>query len=116
MLKQSLPRILALRDDGVTTVEIKSGYGLDLSNEMKMLRVAKRLGELTGLRVRKTFLGAHAIGPEFKGNSQAYVDMICQEMLPAIAEENLADAVDVFASLLLFRSLKRSKFLVLPVN
>ncbi|AYK02994.1 imidazolonepropionase [Legionella sainthelensi] len=102
LLKQSLPRILALRDDGVTTVEIKSGYGLDLSNEMKMLRVAKRLGELTGLRVRKTFLGAHAIGPEFKGNSQAYVDMICQEMLPAIAEENLADAVDVFCESIAF--------------
>ncbi|KTD55932.1 imidazolone-5-propionate hydrolase [Legionella sainthelensi] len=102
LLKQSLPRILALRDDGVTTVEIKSGYGLDLSNEMKMLRVAKRLGELTGLRVRKTFLGAHAIGPEFKGNSQAYVDMICQEMLPAVAEESLADAVDVFCESIAF--------------
>ncbi|KTD60275.1 imidazolone-5-propionate hydrolase [Legionella santicrucis] len=102
LLKQSLPRILALRDDGVTTVEIKSGYGLDLSNEVKMLRVAKRLGELTGLRVRKTFLGAHAIGPEFKGNSQAYVDMICQEMLPAITEENLADAVDVFCESIAF--------------
>ncbi|WP_115710076.1 imidazolonepropionase [Legionella sainthelensi] len=102
LLKQSLPRILALRNDGVTTVEIKSGYGLDLSNEVKMLRVAKRLGELTGLRVRKTFLGAHAIGPEFKGNSQAYVDMICQEMLPAIAEENLADAVDVFCESIAF--------------
>ncbi|KTC88455.1 imidazolonepropionase [Legionella cincinnatiensis] len=102
LLKQSLPRILALRDDGVTTVEIKSGYGLDLSNEVKMLRVAKRLGELTGLRVRKTFLGAHAIGPEFKGNSQKYVDMICQEMLPAVAEENLADAVDVFCESIAF--------------
>lgn len=102
LLKQSLPRILALRDDGVTAVEIKSGYGLDLSNEIKMLRVAKRLGELTGLRVRKTFLGAHAIGPEFKGNSQAYVDMICQEMLPAVAEENLADAVDVFCESIAF--------------
>lgn len=102
LLKQSLPRILALRDDGVTTVEIKSGYGLDLANEVKMLRVAKRLGELTGLRVRTTFLGAHAIGPEFKGNSQAYVDTICQEMLPFIAEEKLADAVDVFCESIAF--------------
>lgn len=108
LIKQSLPRILALRDDGVTTVEIKSGYGLDLSNELKMLRVAKRLGELTGLRVRKTFLGAHAIGPEFKGNSQAYVDLICQEMLPAIAEEHLADAVDVFCESIAF-SLKQTE-------
>ncbi|KTD08952.1 imidazolone-5-propionate hydrolase [Legionella gratiana] len=108
LIQQSLPRILALREDGVTTVEIKSGYGLDLSNEMKMLRVAKRLGELTGLRVRKTFLGAHAIGPEFKGNSQAYVDVICQEMLPILAEENLADAVDVFCESIAF-SLKQTE-------
>ena len=55
----------------MTTVEIKSGYGLDLPNELKMLRVARRLGEMTGLRVKTTFLGAHAIGPEFKGNSQS---------------------------------------------
>ncbi|WP_454780567.1 imidazolonepropionase [Legionella sp. WA2022007384] len=108
LLKQSLPRILALRDDGVTTVEIKSGYGLDLANELKMLRVAKRLGELTGLRIRKTFLGAHAIGPEFQGNSQAYIDVLCQEMLPALCEENLVDAVDVFCESIAF-SLKQTE-------
>lgn len=102
LINQSLPRILALRDDGVTTIEIKSGYGLDLPNESKMLRVAQRLGELTGLRVKKTFLGAHAIGPEFKGNSQAYVDMLCQEMLPALNAENLVDAVDVFCESIAF--------------
>lgn len=108
LLQQSLPRILALRADGVTTVEIKSGYGLDLASEMKMLRVAKRLGELTGLRVRKTFLGAHAIGPEFKGNSQAYIDVLCQEMLPSLHEENLVDAVDVFCESIAF-SLKQTE-------
>ncbi|PWY57397.1 imidazolonepropionase [Legionella qingyii] len=108
LIKQSLPRILALRADGVTTVEIKSGYGLDLANELKMLRVAKRLGELAGLRVRKTFLGAHAIGPEFQGNSQAYIDVLCQEMLPALCEENLVDAVDVFCESIAF-SLKQTE-------
>ncbi|KTC89660.1 imidazolonepropionase [Fluoribacter dumoffii] len=108
LIQQSLPRILALRADGVTTVEIKSGYGLDLANELKMLRVARRLGELTGLRVRKTFLGAHAIAPEFKGNSQTYVDVLCQEMLPALSEEQLADAVDVFCESIAF-SLKQTE-------
>ncbi|MCW8469555.1 imidazolonepropionase [Fluoribacter gormanii] len=108
LIKQSLPRILALRADGVTTLEIKSGYGLDLANELKMLRVAKRLGELAGLRVRKTFLGAHATGPEFQGNSQAYIDVLCQEMLPALCEENLVDAVDVFCESIAF-SLKQTE-------
>lgn len=96
LLMQSLPRILALRAEGVTTVEIKSGYGLDLENELKMLRVAKRLGVLSGLRVKSTFLGAHAVPPEFKNKQQAYVDFLCTEMLPAVAESGLADAVDVF--------------------
>ncbi|MBA3535658.1 MAG: imidazolonepropionase [Tatlockia sp.] len=96
LLDQSLPRILALAAEGVTTVEIKSGYGLDLENELKMLRVARRLGELSGLRVRTTFLGAHALPPEYKNNSQAYVDFLCTEILPAVAETGLADAVDVF--------------------
>lgn len=102
LLEQSLPRILALRDEGVTTVEIKSGYGLDLENELKMLKVARRLGSLAGIRVKTTFLGAHAIGPEFNGNSQAYVDFLCNEMLPAVNEAGLADAVDVFCESIAF--------------
>ncbi|MFJ1267004.1 imidazolonepropionase [Legionella lytica] len=102
LLQQSLPRVLALKNEGVTTLEIKSGYGLDLPTELKMLRVAKRLGEMTGLRVRKTFLGAHTVGPEFVGNSQAYVDLLCQEMLPALVETNLVDAVDVFCESIAF--------------
>lgn len=102
LLEQSLPRLLSLRNEGVTTVEIKSGYGLDLANELKMLRVARRLGELTGMRVKTTFLGAHTVGPEYKGNSQGYVDYVCQEMLPAIHNEHLADAVDVFCEHIAF--------------
>lgn len=96
LLEQSLPRILALAAEGVTTVEIKSGYGLDLENELKMLRVAKQLGSLSGLRVKTTFLGAHAIAPEYKNKSQAYVDFLCAELIPAVAQAGLADAVDVF--------------------
>lgn len=108
LIEQSLPRLLALGNEGVTTVEIKSGYGLDLVTEMKLLKVARQLGKLTGLRVKTTFLGAHAIGPEFKGNSQAYVDHLCQEMLPIIKDQNLADAVDVFCESIAF-SLKQTE-------
>lgn len=102
LIEQSLPRILALKKEGVTTVEIKSGYGLDLINELKMLRVAKRLGELSGLRVKTTFLGAHAIGPEFIEQSQVYVDLVCDKMMPAVKEMGLADAVDVFCESIAF--------------
>jgi imidazolonepropionase len=122
LLEQSLPRILALRAEGVTTVEIKSGYGLDLENELKMLRVARRLGDLSSLGVRTTFLGAHALPPEYKDNNQAYVDFLCSEMLPAAAETGLADAVDVFCESIGF-SLKqteqiflKSKELSLPIK
>lgn len=102
LIEQSLPRILAMKSEGVTTVEIKSGYGLDLPNELKMLRVARQIGQLAGLRIKTTFLGAHAIGPEYKGNSQAYVDYLCSEMLPAVKESGLADAVDVFCESIAF--------------
>lgn len=96
LLAQSLPRARALLRDGVTTVEIKSGYGLDLPDEARMLRVARRIGDELGIGVRTTFLGAHALPPEFTGRSDAYIDLICQQMLPAIAREGLADAVDAF--------------------
>ncbi|MGL6035693.1 MAG: imidazolonepropionase [Legionella sp.] len=102
LLNQSLPRLRALQSEGVTTVEIKSGYGLDLATELNMLRVARRLGELTGLRVKTTFLGAHAVAPEFNGDSQAYTDFICNEMLPVVSESGLADAVDVFCESIAF--------------
>lgn len=102
LIAQSLPRIQALKNEGVCTLEIKSGYGLDLANELKMLKVARKLGAMTGLRVKTTFLGAHAIGPEFKGDSQAYVDHLCSEMLPAVKEQGLVDAVDVFCESIAF--------------
>jgi len=82
--------------EGVTTVEIKSGYGLDLESEMKMLRVARQLGENFPVDVRTTFLAAHALPPEYKGQADAYIEHICEAMLPVISEAALADAVDAF--------------------
>ena len=91
----SLPRARALRDDGVTTLEIKSGYGLDFENERKMLRVARRIGEELGVTVRTTFLGAHALPPEYAGRGDAYIDAVC-DWLPRLHGEGLVDAVDAF--------------------
>ncbi|KTD16580.1 imidazolonepropionase [Legionella jordanis] len=102
LIEQSLPRILAMRAQGVTTVEIKSGYGLDLKNEIKMLRAAKELGSLSGLRVCTTFLGAHCVPPEFQTDAQSYVNFLCAELIPAIADSGLADAVDVFCESIAF--------------
>ena len=92
----SLPRARALLRDGVTTLEIKSGYGLDTETEMKMLRVARRIGTELGIGVRTTFLGAHALPPEFAGRADDYIEFVCNEMLPAVARAGLADAVDAF--------------------
>lgn len=102
LLAQSLPRARALRADGVTTLEIKSGYGLDLASETKMLRVARRMGGELGVEVRTTFLGAHAVPPEFAGRQADYVDELCIRMLPAIAQSGLADAVDAFCENIAF--------------
>jgi imidazolonepropionase len=102
LFEQSLPRAAALASEGVTTLEIKSGYGLDVPNELKMLRVARRIGEHTGLTVIKTFLGAHALPPEFAGRQEDYVSYVCEEMLPAVAEAKLADAADVFCERIAF--------------
>lgn len=96
LFAQSLPRAHTLRADGVTTLEIKSGYGLNLETEAKMLRVARRIGKELGIAVRTTFLGAHALPPEFAGRQADYVDEVCVRMLPAIARDGLADAVDAF--------------------
>lgn len=92
----ALPRLDAMIAEGVTTVEIKSGYGLDTANEAKCLRAARRLGKERPVTVTTTFLGAHAVPPEYSGRADAYVDLVVKEMLPAIAEEGLADAVDAF--------------------
>jgi imidazolonepropionase len=96
LLAASLPRIRALLAEGVTTLEIKSGYGLDLETEAKMLRVARRVGELLPVDVCTTFLGAHALPPEYAGRADDYIDMLCSEMLPALAAQGLVDAVDAF--------------------
>lgn len=92
----SLPRVRALLAEGVTTLEIKSGYGLDLETEARMLRVARRLGRELPVTVRTTFLGAHALPPEFAGRPDDYINVICESVLPALAEEELVDAVDGF--------------------
>ena len=96
LAEQSRPRIEALIAEGVTTLEIKSGYGLDMSNDAKMLRVARRLGTELDVDVRTTFLGAHALPPEYAGRSGDYIDAVCNDMLPSIARAGLADAVDAF--------------------
>jgi len=96
LLRQSLPRVRNLLAEGVTTLEIKSGYGLDLASERKMLRVARSIGTALPARVKTTCLGAHALPPEYAGQPDRYVDLVCDEMLPALAAEGLVDAVDAF--------------------
>ncbi len=95
LLSQSLPRAAALLRDGVATLEIKSGYGLDVENERKMLRVARRIGETLGITVRTTYLGAHALPPEFAGRADDYIDAVV-DWLPRLHGEGLVDAVDAF--------------------
>ena len=96
LFRQSARRLEALLAEGVTTVEIKSGYGLDLASERKMLRVARRLGEYYPVTVYTTFLGAHALPPEYQGRADDYIALVCEQMLPALHAEGLVDAVDVF--------------------
>ncbi len=100
LIAASLPRLDAMLAEGVTTLEIKSGYGLTLEHETKQLRVAKRLGELRRVEIAPTFLGAHAVprGAE----AQAYIDEVCATMIPAVAEQGLAEAVDVFCEHIAF--------------
>jgi imidazolonepropionase len=96
LLEQSSPRLEALMREGVTTVEIKSGYGLDLETELRMLRVARQLGEKYPVTIVPTFLGAHALPPEYEDNSDDYIDFVCQTVMPEVAAEKLAVAVDAF--------------------
>ena len=91
----SVPRLQSLLAEGVTTIEIKSGYGLRTADECKMLRVARRLGEL-GVSVCTSFLGAHAVPAEYAGDDEGYLNYVCDDMLPAVAEAGLADAVDAY--------------------
>ena len=96
LFKSALKRLKALHQQGVTSIEIKSGYGLDTDNEIKMLKVAKRLGETLPVTVLKTFLGAHALPTEYKDRADEYIDLVCEEMIPKISASKLVDAVDVF--------------------
>ena len=115
-------RLRSLLRDGVTTVEIKSGYGLDLASERKLLRVIRRLGDALPVSVRATCLAAHALPPEYKDRADDYIDHICTEMLPALAAEGLVDAVDAFCEYLAFspeqveRVFKVAQQLGLPVK
>jgi imidazolonepropionase len=96
LIAEALPRLQEIIRYGTGAVEIKSGYGLSTEDELKMLRVIRRLKELTPLTLKATFLGAHAVPVEYKGNQAAYVDLVINEMIPMVASEELADFIDVF--------------------
>lgn len=122
LVAQTLPRLDALMAEGVTTVEVKSGYGLDLEHEQKSLRAARQLDKQRPVTVRTTFLGAHALPPEAKGDKDAFVDLVANTILPGIAAEGLADAVDGFCEGIAFspeqiaRVFDKAKALGLPVK
>jgi len=96
LVAQSKPRLAALAAEGVTTVEVKSGYGLDTTNELRQLRAARRVAAAIGVDVRTTLLAAHALPPEFAGRADDYIDLVCGEIIPAAASQRVADAVDAF--------------------
>lgn len=121
LLRQSLPRARALLADGATTLEVKSGYGLDFDNERKMLRVARRIGELLGISVRTTYLAAHALPAEYSGRADAYIDAVI-DWLPRLHAEGLVDAVDAFCENIGFspaqtrRLFEAARALALPIK
>ncbi|MGW8315114.1 MAG: imidazolonepropionase [Bacteroidales bacterium] len=96
LFRQSIPRAMEIIHSGTGAVEIKSGYGLNMADELKMLRVIRRLGQETPLTIRSTFLGAHAFPDEYRNDHDGYVRLLTGEMIPAVAEEKLADYIDVF--------------------
>lgn len=118
----TLPRIQALADEGVGAIEIKSGYGLNIESELKMLSVARQLGEATDMTIRTTLLAAHTVPPEFKDQADAYIDLICEELLPEVVAAKLADAVDAYCESIAFspdqvaRLFQRATELGLPVK
>lgn len=118
----ALARLEGLKATGVTTVEIKSGYGLDRDSELKMLRVARRIGREAGVRVRTSYLGLHAVPPENRADRAAYVDLAIDDILPAAAGEGLVDAVDAYCEPIAFsgaevgRLFDRARSLGLPVK
>ena len=118
----AVARLAGLKATGVTTVEIKSGYGLDRDSELKMLRVARRIGREAGVRVRTSYLGLHAVPPEWKADRGRYVDLAVDDILPAAHAEGLVDAVDAYCEPIAFsteevgRLFDRAKALGLPVK
>ncbi len=122
LVEQAEHRLANFLAEGVTTIEIKSGYGLDLDSEVKMLRAARRLAADHPVTVATTFLGAHAVPPEFEGRQADYVDLVCEQMLPAVAKSGLADTVDAFCETIAFtpeetaRVFETARRLGLPVK
>lgn len=122
LARTAAERLAPLLAEGLTTVEIKSGYGLTLADELKQLRAARRLASLVPVRVTTTLLAAHAVPPEFEGRADDYVSHVCDAILPAAAAEGLADAVDVFCERIAFspeqcaRVFARARELGLPVK
>ncbi|WP_339855030.1 imidazolonepropionase [uncultured Nisaea sp.] len=122
LVANALPRVDALLAEGIATLEIKSGYGLDIETELRMLRAARRIGKERPVRVRTSFLGAHAVPAEYKDRADAYIDKICLPALTKAAEEGLVDAVDGFCEGIAFspaqieRVFKRAQELGLPVK
>ncbi len=98
----SRPRLKALMAEGVTSIEIKSGYGLNVESELNMLRAARKLGASQPVRVSTSLLGAHALPPEFANDAEGYIDLVCNELIPAAVAERLVDAVDVFCETIAF--------------
>jgi imidazolonepropionase len=112
LVAQSLPRLDALIGEGVGTIEIKSGYGLELDSERRMLKAARRLGRERAVTVRTTFLGAHALPPEYRDDRAAYVALVADEMLPTLAAEDLVDAVDGFCEGIAFSRAEMARVFV----
>jgi imidazolonepropionase len=102
LFRDASKRLSALRAEGVTTVEVKSGYGLETGTELRMLRAARRLAENHPVHVQTTFLGAHVLPPEFEGRREAYLELMREEMIPLVVKEGLADAVDAFCDEIAF--------------
>ena len=96
LFESASKRLQRLQADGVATVEIKTGYGLDVATEIKMLEVANRLSESSAITIQTTLLAAHAIPPEFKNDADSYIELICEELIPLVAERELANAVDAY--------------------
>ena len=118
----ALPRVKALAAEGVGTIEIKSGYGLNIESELKMLSVARQLGDATPVTIRATLLAAHTVPPEYADDADAYVDLICDELMPDVAAGQLADAIDAYCESIAFstaqvgRLFERATELGLPVR